>query len=958
MLAAGTTLGQPTVSQADVLDQTLANAEAALRRGAYREALALAGTINADAARSDHRRQSAALTVRAQVLSDLGQLDDARLALEAALAELAGTPHTDGLIAVLVALGEIAYKQGDTSRAASAFNEAKAWNDALNGQHRAASIEHALARLAGAAGHHAIAREHYRAALQVCPKKGTNTAAGCRIRAEIGLAQIALLAGLPSTARRGFDDVLASLHPLDRDRDQAVALLGSARAHLALGDTQLAAHQCAEALTIARRIKHRAILADSHVLSGELARHNGRFETARGHLKTAFDHYQAMRSMVGMARSRVVLASLLATQGDVDGAVTQLTSARARYRALGDRQGLIQTTVALAELARAAGDQAREKELLIRSLSHDPSRTVATQAHTRLGALAKDRGDSDTALHHLRLAAGIADTVPTHRLADAARGDVLAKRAAAYDALLQTLLPAFNRPTDATNAHVAEALAASERSVARDFVDVLERARLRRDAPDTARLLNAIETLDAQQRRLDLATPGAARRVSQLATERGRLERELLGLRVALTPGDPLATHRLDQAVDAVATHLRPDVALLKFHVTDRGGVLFVVTSGGVKALPLPPRETLAKTVRRFVGSLEQPTKRTATQIVQKRDARRLYDALLAPALPHIGDRTRLVIVPHLEIRLVPFDALVIAPKKATREELAVARARRTPVYALDRFTISYAPSLAALHGLHQDALRRKGLDRHPLLAFADPVYTGSAVSLPRLTASASEVRAARDHIVGDPGPGTLFLREEASEARLKSLALNRYAIVHLATHGYAPDRVTADVQPALFLSRGQREDGVLRLDEVLDLRLDADLVVLSACNSGRGELQPGDGLGALTRAFLYAGTSAVMATLWAVEDQHASQMMGSFYADLGRGATTPDALRASRLALLNGQPGPKRSTALRMRGIGGVVGADEPPSRRKTRTRRARSADPFFWAAYVLIGESGDILR
>jgi tetratricopeptide (TPR) repeat protein/CHAT domain-containing protein len=307
------------------------------------------------------------------------------------------------------------------------------------------------------------------------------------------------------------------------------------------------------------------------------------------------------------------------------------------------------------------------------------------------------------------------------------------------------------------------------------------------------------------------------------------------------------------------------------------------------------------------------------------------YAALLAP----LADRLRgkdLVIVPGGALCLLPFELLV-----------------EDGHYLVERHRIRYAPSLTALHLVRRWNQARTRPER-PLWALADPVYgkgderlRGSgdlapasqdavaeylsrvsrghplaSQSYPRLRHSGQEVQAIRA-ILGAPDDA-VRTGLQASEAAVKAaseggtLAQARY--VHFATHGI----LGLDVgrQPSLVLSLvgNEGEDGFLQLDEVLQLQLNADLVVLSACQSGRGRLYNGEGVRGLSRAFLYAGSRAVLCSLWSVDDAATADLMADVYRQLKAGQPAPEALRGAQLAMI-----------------------------------RAGKA-PLYWAPFILIGE------
>lgn len=942
----------------DAIASRLNEADRALHQGAYRHALELIGGVNADAPLSDRRTQSAALTLRGRVLMDLGQFDQAGESLDAALAMLANTPHVDQLLEILVARGELRWTQGRVDDARRSFDEASAWNDALPSHPLAARIERARARLARFHHRYGEALKRYEAARQAC---GGADADVCVARADIGAGFVDVAVGDAEQARRAFTSAWGAVAKRGLSRDEAQALWGLAVSHRALDEHAPAVAQCERALAIARRINDRPLLAGLHALRGELAVDAGDHAVALAHLEAAHEHFAAMRSVPGVADSRLVLARLALARARSAEARIHAIAARDAYAKMGDADGLVAADRVLATTARASGAWQEEEGWLDDALTQRPSPADAMSLWSRLGTLAREDGRLDDAATRFRRAVEQADRIPPGRGLDGGRDAVGAARLGAYNDLLRAVVERTAVPGDAA---VEAALEISERSVARAFMDLLERVRLERSNPRVAALLEELERLDREAQELvgsDAAAGEAApRRIRDLGAQRASAERELLGLSPRwLAPASPDTARRISHAVARTKDELRDGVAILKYHLAEPVSYAFVITPEGTSLVRLAGRHELAEMVRRYADTLTHPSVTGAQRRLQRDLAEALYAALVLPLEPALGARRRLVVIPHLELRLVPFDALVVPTRAARPQERRIAREARTPPYLLFRYTLSYAPSLAALAELNEDARRRSATPRYPFVAFADPVYTGKAAALPRLARSSGEVEAANAHVAAGPvTPGTLFLRGDATEERLKRLALNRYRIVHLATHGFAPDTVTRDDQPALFFGASANEDGVLRLDEVLDLRLDADLVVLSACSSGRGSLDPGDGLGGLTQAFLYAGTSAVMATLWAVEDRHAAEMMDVFYDRLAAGRPTPESLRDARVALVTGDDRARALGALR--GIGGIVDpdGDAPRPRRGVSTPRHRSADPFFWASYILVGESGDILR
>ena len=369
-------------------------------------------------------------------------------------------------------------------------------------------------------------------------------------------------------------------------------------------------------------------------------------------------------------------------------------------------------------------------------------------------------------------------------------------------------------------------------------------------------------------------------------------------LRADVTSSGPVAGRSAGAVTAAAVAASIPDgrTALLEFVVGARGGpaTLFVVLPTAVRVHELALSDTLPALVARFVALLEGGS--DAGEL-----AHALGQALLEPALADLGPEiTRLVIVPDGPLHRLPWDALGLADGRRV----------------VDRFAVSVAPSAAVVAALW----RRAGLRRAPtpgpvrLLAFGDPAFasTGAARDdaasggggaaevfrsafeasggLPRLEASAREVQV----VAGYAPVAEVRVREAASAAYLKHADLAGFRILHFATHALVDEGTAA--RTALALAPGDGESGFVSPGELAALHLDADLVVLSACRTGRGVVVEGEGVQGLTAPLLQAGARSVVATSWRIGDQATVAFVRSFYQALAEGQPVADALRAARL--------------------------------------------------------------
>jgi CHAT domain-containing protein len=198
------------------------------------------------------------------------------------------------------------------------------------------------------------------------------------------------------------------------------------------------------------------------------------------------------------------------------------------------------------------------------------------------------------------------------------------------------------------------------------------------------------------------------------------------------------------------------------------------------------------------------------------------------------------------------------------------------------------------------------------LLALGDPVFTGPTLSLamrdaetyrsafdragglPRLAGSGDEAREVARYA---PSGADVRLREEASESWLKRADLDRYRVIHLATHALVDESSLANT--VLALSPGGDDDGFLSPGDLAGLHLDADLVVLSACRTAGGVTVAGEGVQGLTTPLLAAGARAVVATQWRIGDRSTVRLVDDLYAALAQGRPVADALREAKLAAI-----------------------------------------------------------
>lgn len=406
---------------------------------------------------------------------------------------------------------------------------------------------------------------------------------------------------------------------------------------------------------------------------------------------------------------------------------------------------------------------------------------------------------------------------------------------------------------------------------------------------------------------------------------------------------DPGAAEFSVRNIDALRQSLQANEAVLAYILTDSEVALVGMTRERGFALALPYDERAfghqAVTLARRLAQPDSP------EPALNEGLARLSQTLVSPVAREIGGKSHLIVLPDGAMNAVPFELL-------TRQAGAY-----RPLIA--DFTVRNAPSLRFIEFARQKQARAGG----GFFAVADPVYP-KTIELAGL--SAGELQTiTRSNVAGNFAPlpetrsevtsiarllgneqSVMLLGDKATESEVKRADLKRFRYVHLATHGILGGDVPGIGEPALVMAEEKGEDGFLTASEAEKLGLQADLTVLSACNTGSGEYYTGEGVMGMGRAFLVAGSRSVLVSLWPVESKATEALMVSFYRNLRAGQGAAEALRNAKLEMQM-PAAPSAAPAAK-----GKPGAKKPAAEAKPATPQpsARS-HPFYWAPFVLFG-------
>ena len=582
-------------------------------------------------------------------------------------------------------------------------------------------------------------------------------------------------------------------------------------------------------------------------------------------------------------------------------------------------------------------------------------------------------GDLQAARGHAEEAIAAVEQVRARATSEQMRSAYLATRHDAYRLHIDLLMRLHR--AEPAKGHDAAAFEASERARARGLLELLAEAgvdiREGADPKLTARERELSQQLGAKaQRLMQRNTPEQVaalnREINQLEIEYQRVQGEIRRSSpryAALVQPQPLKLKEIQQQV------LDADTLLLEYALGEERSYVWAITNGTVTSRELPKRAEVERAAREVYELLTARSRLAQKgESVEQRRARiaqaeaRLPQAagelsrmVLAPVASEMGTK-RLVIVADGALQYVPFAML---PEPAVDRQIASGDQSAQPASVGPPLIVAH--EVISLPSASTIAVQRRELSgRKPapnaIAVLADPVFqTGDErVKSARAQPPASGQKAYEEvastrllEYLSDGPTGTLAVRRlpftlreadqilavapaqssmksvgfKANLATATSPELGRYRYVHFATHGYFDSQRPS--LSALVLSlvdeQGRKQDGFLRANEIYNLRLPAELVVLSACQTGLGKEVKGEGLVGLTRGFMYAGAARVVVSLWSVNDRATSELMQKFYRGMLRDGQRPAAaLRAAQVELW----------------------------------RQQKWQSPYYWSAFTLQGE------
>ena len=735
------------------------------------------------------------------------------------------------------------------------------------------------------------------------------------------------------------------------------------RIHKATGEHNRALNYLNQALNLAQKLSLKEIEASVLNDLGVLYLEQEDYEKAENHLNQSLAIHQSRNNLTESARVLLNLGVSAQRRGDAVHALEHFRKSLEQATAISNKDVMIaagegigaafreqrQFTEALATLdrslvlAKEVDDQTRIGEILWRQAevfyemgSFNRAAELAEAAFKLASKLRLPNlsyvsattlgraylGQKETNLAFQTLTQAI-DQVETMRFRVAGREEerqlYFENKVTSYHAVMDLLI-SQKRPLDA--------LLFAERAKSRALLDVMSHGRTElsqtmseSERNEEQRLNQRIIELNNQMiaERLKLSPEGS--RLKQLAAQSDEARLKYAAFQNLIYASSSQSAFQRDQLRLLSLTDLNElmvdhKTAFLEFVVSQERVYLFVLTKKdqqqspevSIHSIPVK-RSDLAERVKRFHSMMAE--RRSGFGAL----SRELYDLLIKPAEPQLQGKTTLCIVPDSLLWELPFQAL------QPREEH----------YLIEDFAIFHTPSLSVL----KEVKGRKGIGKeanHSLLALGNPIIGAGTVSAVKdqkrgdrfdpLPDAETEVKTLARFF--NPNQSRILIGDDADEQTFKSIAPG-YSIIHCATHGMFDNR--HPLYSFLLLAKAKdvtNDDGLLEAREILNLKLSADLVVLSACETARGKIGTGEGVVGLSWAFFASGCRSTLVTLWKVNSASTSEWMTSFYQNLTSKAEQNQLMKANavRIATL-----------------------------KTMKDRQYRH--PFYWAGFIIIGNN-----
>ena len=710
---------------------------------------------------------------------------------------------------------------------------------------------------------------------------------------------------------------------------QAVTLISIGHVYSELGDQQKALEYYSQSLAIFQTLGDRSSAATTLTSIGIAYSELGDKEKALEYFNQSLILKRIVGDRSGEARTLTGIGNIYAELEDQQKALNYYNQSLSLSREARDRQREAYSLIGIGRSYAELGNKEKALEYFNQSLPLSQAtldRSLEALTLYSIATIKRDSGNLNEALTEIEASLKIIESLRTKIASPELRTSYFATVQNYYQFYIDLLMQLHK--TQPKSGYDTKAFEASERSRARSLLELLQEANADIRQSVAPELLQRERSVQQQLDALEKRRVEVLNRPNYTPTQEAELEQQRQTLiaqyqdiqtqiratsprYAALTQPQPLTLAQIQQQI------LDENTILLQYSLGKERSYLWAVTKTSITTYELPKAADIETNARKFRDAVTAPSSRNSpNQIAQANDA--ISQIILQPVAAQLGQK-RLLIVGDGILNYLPFAALSL-PGKSNENG--------NPPLIVDH-EIVLLPSASTLGILRQNYSDRQPPTRS-LAILADPVFSpedervknqSTATNLQAIeSVNLGLSRSGRDNnlqlsrlkftrqeaqIIQALVPAnsrTESLDFEASRAAATSQNLSQYKIIHFATHGLAnsTNPELSGIILSLVDDKGNPLNGFLRLTDIFNLKLAADLVVLSACQTGMGPIVQGEGMVGLTRGFMYAGAQRVVVSLWSVDDEGTAKLMSSFYQGmLQKGLTPAAALRAAQLEML-----------------------------------------------------------
>jgi CHAT domain-containing protein/tetratricopeptide (TPR) repeat protein len=840
-----------------------------------------------------------------------------------------------GQAMTLLGIGRVYSALGETQKALDPYAQALSLLRTVTDRRGEAATLNNIGNVYHNLGEEQKALDHYAQALPLFKAVGDHRGEAITLN---GIGSVYNALGERQKALDYYSQALPLLKTVGDRREEASVLHNIGLVYNSLGEKQKALDYYSQALFFSKGVGDRRGEAATIVAIGVVYHDLGEKQKALDYYSQALPLLRAVGDRRGEASTIDNIGSIYNALGEKQKALEYYTQSLPLRRAVGDRAGEATTLNNMSSIYDALGEKQKalnyyEQSLtLIRTVG---DRTGEAGSLYNLAYLYRSQGNLELALEKINAAITILDELRLKISSKELRTSYFATVQDRYQFKTDLLMQLHQKSPQ--KGYDKQAFETSDRARARSLIELLTESNITlQPITENSALFTQEQKLQQslrqveQQRVITLSKDHTKAEAEALNKQSDALLQQLQDLTVKIRAANPAyAAIKYPQPLTLAQIQqqvLDKDTLLLQYSLGEEQSYLWAVTANGIQTYILPKKSTLEAAAKKFrsaassSGSLSNDIKRTGDT---------LYQLILAPVANQLPGK-RLLIVADGALQYTPFAALPL-PNTATY----------TPL--LKNHEIINAPSASSVAVLRQ---QKHPIGPKTLAVIADPVFRkedwriaehNAALdtcapdpidAIPKAKAVIAQQNLPRDlqstlrdldlrgiqRLPGTRQEAETILALVPPDQRSAACAfaasygrvtqpqqdpLSQYRIVHFATHGFINNERPqfSGLVLSLVDAQGKPKDGFLRLRDIFNLKLAADLVVLSACQTGLGKDIKGEGIVGLTRGFMYAGSKRIVASLWNVDDAATAQLMGNFYRGMLKDKQTPAvALRNAQL--------------------------------------------------------------